>query len=73
MVSARNEYREARVELLVVSLAVTLDTIRDRDGSAATDEVMNLLHQENFNVLVVKKMIKTRGDCQVVTQDAIDQ
>lgn len=58
---------------MVVSLEVTLEKIRGRAVSTATDEVINFLHQDNFNLLVLKQMIKTSGDCQVITQDVIDQ
>lgn len=48
-----------RVEgLLVVSLAVTLDKIREINGSAAIDEVNNLQHQDNFNVPVFKEILR---------------
>lgn len=37
------------------------DKIRNRVGSAVTDEVINPLHLENFNLTVFKKMIKKSG------------
>lgn len=66
--------RENSVErLLVVSLTVTLHKIRDRAGSAATDEFLSILHQENFNISVLKEVIKNSADCQVINQDVIDR
>lgn len=35
--------------LLVVSLAVTLDKIRNKAGSEAIDEVIKILHQKKSN------------------------
>lgn len=49
-----------------------LEKIRDRSCSAATDEVINLSHQENFNFSVFKEMIKSTGDFEVITQHVID-
>lgn len=63
-----------RVErFLVVFLALKLDNIRDRAGQAATNEVINILHQENFNLSVFKEMIKSSGYFQVITQDVIER
>lgn len=59
--------------LLVVSLALKLEKIRDRAGSVVIDEVINLLNHKNFNLAVFKEMIKNSGHCQDITQDAIDQ
>lgn len=66
--------RENHVEcLLVITLAVTWEELRGRAGSAFTDEVINLLHQDNFNLSVFNEMIKNSGDCLVITQDLIDR
>lgn len=51
---------------------MTLDIIWDRDGSAVTDDVTNLLHLENFNFSVFKEIIKSYGDCQFIAQDVTD-
>lgn len=72
--AAKRSCCENNVEsMLVVSLAVTMEKTMGRAGSAATDEVIHLLHQENFNLSVFKQMIKASGDCQIITQDVIDQ
>lgn len=63
--ASRSAWSENSVErMLVVSLAVKLEKIRGWGKSADTDEFIKLLHQENFNLLVFKQMIKNSGDCQ---------
>lgn len=57
--------------LSVVSLAVNLDKVRNRDDSGGTDEVISLLHEENFSLSVFKEMIKSNSNCQGITQDVI--
>lgn len=69
---AETKLLEHSVErLLVVSLAVSLDKIRHRAGSAVTDEFINILHQENFNQAVFMEMIKKSGDCKAINEDVI--
>lgn len=43
-----------------------MEKIRGRAGSTATDEFINLLHQENFNRSLFKQKIKTSEDSQVI-------
>lgn len=59
--------------LLVVSRAMQFDKIRHMIGSCVADEVFNLLNQENFNLSLVKAMVKGSGDSRVIIQDKIVQ
>lgn len=51
---------------------MTLDNIKDKAGSLDTYELMELLHQGNFNLSVFEQMIKSSGNCQNITQDVLD-
>lgn len=57
--------------MFILSIAVTLDKREDRVGSADTDEVINLLHQENFYLAGFKEIIKKIRDCQSIVQYVI--
>lgn len=70
---AETEWRENCAErLFVASLVVKLDKIRDIAGSAAIDVVINVLHEEGFNLFVFKEFIESNGDFKVITQDISD-
>lgn len=57
---------------LVQSITVKLGNINDKDWSSVTDELIDLLHLENLNLLLFKKVIKRNGDCQVITNEVIE-
>ena len=59
--------------MVVISIAVTLDKMRGEMGSRATDELIELLHSENFDLEMFKNMIKSWEDCQVITANVIEQ
>lgn len=42
-----------------------------RDSCADSNDVTNLLHERNFNLLVFSYMIKNGGNCEVITKDVI--
>lgn len=48
--------------LLVKSFVETLDKINDKVGSLATDKIIDLIHQEYFNLLVLRDMVKISGN-----------
>lgn len=57
--------------MLVVIITVKWNKSIDRAGSAVTDKLINLIHQENFNVAVFKEMIKKSGHCLAITREVI--
>lgn len=59
--------------LVVVSLAVTLQTMRGVAGTRAIDELIELLHNDNLNMEMVKSMIKSSGDCERITREVIEE
>lgn len=71
MKSARGENIDERIS--VVSLHVTLEKTMGCDKSSAIDEVMNLLHLENFNMSLFKEIINTKRHCQDITQNVFEK
>lgn len=64
--------RENLVEsFLVVSLTMMFNKSSNWAVSAVTDEIINGLHQENFNLAVFKQMIKNSGEFHDINQDVI--
>lgn len=61
---AEAAYDQNRVEQLV---SQSLAVMHDKAGSLATGEIIYLLNQENFNLSVFSEMMKSSGDCQVIT------
>lgn len=59
--------------LLVKSIAVMLDRIKDKADTLATDELTNLLYQERFKLSGCKEMVKISFDCQVITQEVVER
>ena len=64
----------ARVErLLVVSVAITLEKLQDAGGAEVIEELIRVLHDEDFNIEMFRAMIRSREDCRVITEDVIKQ
>ena len=59
--------------LVVVSLAVSLEKMRGLSGNSATHEIIELLHNENFNLELFRTMVKSCSDCKRITADVIEQ
>lgn len=59
--------------MVVISIAVTLEKMRGAMGSRATDELIELLHNDNFDLDMFRNMIKTCADCQLITANVIEQ
>lgn len=53
-------------------VASMLDKFIDKSGSSASDELIYILHQDNFNLSVFMGMVESRIDFEVITQDVID-
>lgn len=60
-------------QLLVVSLAVTLNKIRDSAFADATDEITSIRHEKAFHLGVFRDRGKIHQDCQTITQDMIER
>lgn len=58
--------------LFDVSLAVTLEKMKYSEGRADIDEVLRGLHHDEFNLGVFKEVVKFSRDCEIITQDAIN-
>lgn len=56
---------------LVVYLARTMEKIRHAAGRKTVDELVNILHGENFSPAVLNGFVKWSRDCVVITQEAI--
>ena len=59
--------------LVVVSIAVSLEKMRGSGGTSATNELIDLLHNDNFNLELFRRMIKSSSDCRSITQGVIEQ
>ena len=59
--------------LVVVSLAVSLEKMRAVSGNSAPNEIIELLHNENFNLELFRTMVKSCSDCKKITADVIEQ
>lgn len=46
-----------------MSLALTLDKIKHKDGVECAAEVINILHNRNFNLALFKEMVKGTEEC----------
>lgn len=60
-------------KLLTVSLAFTLNTIRNTDERETVDELIKILHHEKFRVVVFRRFVKTSSFCEVITEIGINQ
>jgi len=59
--------------LVVVSMAVSLEKVRGLAGNNATNEIIELLHNDNFNLEMFRTMVKSSCDCKRITKDVIEQ
>lgn len=59
--------------MMIVSLAVTLDKIRDKTGPEALNELIGILRNDQFSIPMFKQMINCSEDCQTITDDVIKQ
>lgn len=53
------------------SIAAMVEKIMDKAGTSGTDELIELLHQGNFNLSVSEKRVKIRVDYQLITLNVI--
>lgn len=54
-----------------ISLAVTLDKMRNAGGHISVYATANLRHREQFCVAVFKELLKFSHDCQLITKNVI--
>lgn len=59
--------------MLVVSFSVELEIIMKRAGSATTNEVINVLNQENFNLSVFNHIIKKSVIVRLQLKNVVDR
>ena len=59
--------------MLIISLAVTLDKIRDKAGPEAVNELIAILRNDQFSIPMFKQMINCSEDCKTITDDVIKQ
>jgi hypothetical protein len=62
-----------RKRILILSLAVTLEKMQHLTGRTLVREVIELLHNENFDVTVFRDMIRTGEDCHALTEEVINK
>jgi len=60
-------------KLLAVSLALSLEQIRQASGREAVDEVLKILHREEFSLRDFKDMVKSSQDCERVKDKFIEE
>lgn len=60
-------------QLLVMSLAVTLDKIMDSDGAYATDEIISILYEQYFSLYVFRNKVKCHQYCLAITPNMIQR
>lgn len=72
--NSTEESHKIRVQrLLALSLAVALEKMKDSAGTAAIDEIVSILHRDDFSLPAFKQIVKSSNDCAIITQDLIDQ
>ena len=69
--SMREEWKTEMEHMMAMSLALTLQNVSRRAGKETTDEVIQLLHDDKFNLNVFKKLVKGSSDCEEITQDVV--
>ena len=67
----KEEWKAKMEHMMAMSLALTLQNVSRRAGKETTDEVIQLLHDDKFNLNVFKKLVKSSSDCEEITQDVV--
>lgn len=72
--SKRQELHEKRSQQLIVrSLAVTLEKIMNRADVDVTTEIIQILHEKYFDLEVFRDDVRSPKDCQTITEGIIIQ
>lgn len=64
---------EHRKKIMVVSVAVTLEKIRHWTGTELLTELINSMHNDNFELRMFKEMIRSWEDCRDLTEEVINE
>lgn len=57
-------------KLLPLSLAITIENIRDAGGENTVDALVSIFHRQQFSLAVFKGLVKWCHDCEVLLKDA---
>ena len=71
--SREEEQEETTSRLLIMAIGVTMEKIQHITGPGLIEELIQLLHNEMFNVRVFKQMIRSREDCRSITESIISR
>lgn len=72
-ICAETAHNRQLIDWFVVQcLAVSIEKIKDLARSLATDELIGLIHQENFKLFVFRTIVENIADCKIVNQEVIE-
>lgn len=54
-------------------IGMNLESTEDKSGPSTEDEIIDLRHHEILNLSVFEEMLRSSGDCQIITEDLIER